>query len=202
VTKFYNRLVSKRTTQHWIQSLGPETMDAAEISGKRGTKWRFKSFDVFQYPEYDVCDKPFTDADGNVLQYDIFLADQVWEHLDRPYRATRNIYKMLRPGGYFWVCVPFYVRYHPAPHDNTRWTARGLKNLLIECGFQERNIHALQWGNRDCARREMGHRWAKVDPATDNLQNDPDFPVMSWALAKKPPGKLPELAPMTDQREA
>jgi hypothetical protein len=48
----------------------------------------------------------------------------------------------------------------------------------------------------------MGHRWAKVDPATDNLQNDPDFPVMSWALAKKPPGKLPELAPMTDQREA
>ena len=74
------------------------------------------------------------------MQFDIILSDQVWEHLDYPWRATRNVYNMLREGGWFYVCVPFYLKYHGAPHDCTRWTARGLHFLLEDCGFDSARI--------------------------------------------------------------
>ena len=185
MTKFYNRVVSKRVSQKWVQALGPEKMNAAEISGNRGERWKFDSYTRYQYPEYDVCKDPFTDENGDIVQHDIFLADQVWEHLDFPYRATKNIHAMLKPGGYFWLATPFYVKYHLAPHDCSRWSARGLKNLLIECGFDENEIQSEQWGNRECAKREMGKRWAVYERGVDSLENDPNFPVMSWALGRK-----------------
>jgi len=93
---------------------------------------------------------------------------------------------MLRPLGYFWLAVPFFVPLHAAPQDNSRWSARGLKNLLIECGFEEEAIYAEQWGNRHVALRNMEEVWPPVyDEATDTLKNDPNMPVCSWALAQK-----------------
>lgn len=185
MTRFYNRVVAKRTTQKWVKALGPEKMDAAEISGNRGTKWRFKSYQAFWYPDYDICAGPFKHKNGRTMKFDFVVADQVWEHLDFPYRATKNVHEMLRDDGYFLVITPFFCKYHPAPNDNSRWSARGLKNFLIECGFDEDKIRSDQWGNRDCATADMGKRWGRFDAATCSLENDPEFPVMSWALAQK-----------------
>ena len=118
--------------------------------------------------------------------FDLILANQVWEHLDRPYAATRHVYQMLRPGGYFWIAVPFFIPFHAAPQDNSRWSARGLKNLLIEGGFDPDAIHAEQWGNRHAALRNMEEDWPpKYDPDVDNIKNDPKMPICAWALAQK-----------------
>lgn len=185
MTRFYNRVVAKRTTQKWVKALGPRDMDAAEISGNRGTKWPFKSYEAFWYPEFDICEGPFRDEAGKIRKFDIVIADQVWEHVDFPYRATRHVHQMLRKGGHFLVVTPFYVKYHPAPMDCSRWSARGLKNLLTEAGFDPDHIRSDQWGNRDCAQADFGKGWGRYDGATHSLENDPDFPVMSWALAKK-----------------
>ena len=185
MTRFYNRVVAKRTTQKWVMDLDPKALTAAEISGNRGTKWPFKSYEAFWYPEHDICDGPIRDDRGATRQFDIVIADQVWEHLDFPYRATRNVRDMLKPGGHFLVVTPFYVKYHPAPTDCSRWSARGLKNLLIEAGFPEDGIRAEQWGNRQCAEADFGPKWGRYDGARHSLENDPDFPVMSWALARR-----------------
>lgn len=93
---------------------------------------------------------------------------------------------MLKKGGHFWVAVPFFVPFHAAPMDNSRWSARGLKNLLIECGFEADHIRSFQWGNRNAALRNMEEVWPpEYDAATDDTSNDPDMPICAWALAQK-----------------
>ena len=172
-------------TAEWMAEIGPENLDAAEISGQSGQAFNFRSHQSYAYPDYDICAGPFLNDNGEIMQFDVILAEQVWEHLDFPYAATRNVLKMLRPGGFFWLAVPFFARWHSFPTDCSRWSARGLGNFLVECGFDPEEIRAEQWGNRDCAVRDMSPWWAIYNPARDTLENDPEFPVMSWAMARK-----------------
>lgn len=181
-----NRVVMSRSSRRWLDDLDPGQMDAAELSGKFGRRFSFQSYRRFRYPEFDITKGPFRDAEGRVMRFDLILANQVWEHLDRPYGAVRNVRKMLRPGGYFWLAVPFFVPYHGDPVDCSRWSARGLKNLLIEAGFRPGAVKARQWGNRAAAARNLEHPWPpEYDPEAHDLTNDPDFPLVSWALAQK-----------------
>jgi len=99
---------------------------------------------------------------------------------------VKHVIEMLRPGGYFWLAVPFHIPYHAAPHDCTRWSARGLKNLLVEAGFEEGEVRSAQWGNREAAMRNLEAEWPpEYVKETDNLENDRDFPLVAWALARK-----------------
>ena len=181
-----NRVVMQRNSRRMINGLDPATLDVAEVSGKWGRMFDFKSYTQYRYPEYDVCAGPYTDAEGTTLKFDLILANQVWEHLDRPYAATRNVLKMLKKGGHFWVAVPFFIPFHAAPMDNSRWSARGLKNLLIEAGFDEDAIISKQWGNRNAALRNMEEVWPPAyNSETDSLDNDPEMPICAWALARK-----------------
>lgn len=184
---FLNRVVQRREAERIFRAMPFAEMTMAEISGahwSRAIGW--KSAQTFSYPEHDICRGPFLDAEGKVRQFDIIIADQVWEHLDRPYAATRNVLAMLNPGGCFYVAVPFFARFHAYPVDCSRWTARGLTNLLIESGFDEAGIVADQWGNLEAARRDCARRWAKHQP-TDDLTNDPNFPIVAWAVGRRPP---------------
>lgn len=181
-----NRVVMQPRSRRMIQALGPQDLEVAEISGKWGQMFDFKSYEQFWFPEYDICAGPYRDAAGAPRQFDLILANQVWEHLDRPYAALGHVREMLRPGGFFWVAVPFFVPLHAAPQDNSRWSARGLRNLLIEAGFEEEAITAEEWGNRHVARRNLEEVWPpKYDEATDDIKNDPRMPICAWALAQK-----------------
>lgn len=181
-----NRVIMQKTSRKWLSGLDLASMEAAEVSGKFGRRFAFGSYERFRYPKHDICAQPFLDEAGHVRQFDIVLANQVWEHLDRPYAATRHVLQMLRPGGYFWLAVPFYVPWHGDPVDCSRWSARGLKNLLIEAGFEESRIKTSQWGNRHAARRNLDGEWPpEFDPQSDDLSDDPEFPICAWGLAQK-----------------
>lgn len=181
-----NRVAMTRMSRRMIQELGPSNLDVAEISGKWGLMFTFRSYQRFQFPQWDICAGPYRDDDGGVQDFDLILANQVWEHLDRPHAAARNVLEMLRPGGHFWLAVPFFVPFHAAPADCARWSARGLSNLLIEAGFDPDRITARQWGNRNAALRNMEEKWPpKYRPATDSLDNDPAMPICAWAMAQK-----------------
>ncbi len=178
----------QKTSRRWLNRLEPARLDAVEISGKFGRRFDFQSYRRFRFPRHDICAGPYRDAEGRVVEADLILANQVWEHLDRPYAATRHVLEMLRPGGWFWVAVPFHIPFHGDPVDCSRWSARGLKNLLIEAGFEDKRIRTAQWGNRHAARRNLEGSWPPAyDPATDDLTDEPDFPVCAWALARKAP---------------
>lgn len=179
-----NRIIMQTTSREWIRALGPKKLDAAEISGKWGESFNFKSYQSFHFPQHDPCTGPFRDAEGKVLKFDLILANQVWEHIERPYAATRNVYRMLRPGGWFWIAVPFFIPYHAVPLDCSRWSARGLHNLLVEAGFTENSIQSAQWGNRAAAARNLETPWPP-EFRDDDLTNDPDFPIAAWAMGQR-----------------
>lgn len=181
-----NRIAVYRASRRLIRNLQPETLDVAEISGKFGRRFAFRSYEIYRFPEHDICAGPITGPDGAPIQVDLVLANQVWEHLDRPYRATQNVMQMLRPGGHFWLSSPFYIPFHAAPNDCSRWSARGLKNLLVEAGFDEDKVQSWQWGNRNAALRNMEQPWPpEYQDGVDPLEDDPDMPIISWALAQK-----------------
>ena len=58
--------------------------------------------------------------------------DAVLEHVVDPQLAVREMWRVLRPGGYLHVVVPFCQAFHGYPSDYQRWTVEGLKQLLRE----------------------------------------------------------------------
>ncbi len=173
------RVVMDRETRELVQSLGPQQLDVLEISGETwGHIEQFRTYRYVHYPEFDIC------ATALDEQFDLIIAEQVWEHLLWPYRAGKNVYEMLRPGGHFLITTPFLVRIHGGWYsDCTRWTETGMKHFLAECGFDLERIQTGSWGNRACVRANF-KRWAWKLPWR-SLRNEPNFPVQVWAFAQK-----------------
>jgi SAM-dependent methyltransferase len=173
------RVMLYRDAFSHIRELGPEKLDVMEISG--GVQWRrefeFRSYLSTQYPGFDIC------SEAMDRQFDLIIADQVFEHLKWPMRAARNVHAMLRPGGSFIIATPFLLRVHASPIDCNRWTETGLSCLLQEAGFDEQNITTRSWGNRQCVKANFS-RWRKAGPF-NSMVNEPNYPVMVWAYARR-----------------
>lgn len=172
------RTVAYREIDRWLDALGTESLDALEISA--GWKWRQRqwgSFTEMNWPQHDIC-KDVLDR-----QFDIVIADNVWEHLLYPYRAARNVHSMLRPGGWFVNITPFMIRYHPIPTDCSRWTELGMSHFLEEAGFDRARIVTGSWGNAAAVKANF-YRWARTGWQR-RLPNDERFPVTVWAMAQK-----------------
>ncbi|TCL66379.1 methyltransferase domain-containing protein [Rhizobium sp. BK251] len=174
------RVMMYRDAFAFIRELDPTKLDTLEISG--GVQWRrefaFKSYRSTEYPGFDICNEVLRE------RFDLIIADQVFEHLKWPSRAARNVYAMLRPGGYFIIATPFLLRVHASPIDCNRWTETGLSFLLQEAGFAEDAIVTRSWGNRSCVKANF-KRWPKAG-FFGSLKNEANFPVMVWAYAQKP----------------
>lgn len=175
----WSKVVMKRECFEYIKGLDPSLLDALEISGHEWQELGFKSYTQAHYPELDIC------KDCLPQKFDIIIADQVFEHLLWPYRAGKNVYKMLKPGGYFIISTPFLVRIHNDPIDCSRWTETGLKYLLAECGFQLNLIQTGSWGNRACINANFRKWSARGWGLFSSLRNEPDFPITVWAIAQK-----------------
>lgn len=174
----WSRVVMNETCRELINSLKISEMDALEISGTGWKKFGFKSYRSVTYPAFDICSEALPES------FDIILAEQVFEHLLWPYRAGRNVFAMLRPGGYFMVSTPFLYRVHEFPVDCSRWTELGLRHLLAECGFDFENIQTGSWGNRRCVKAFLtGYK--PYNRLVHSLKNEREFPVHVWALARR-----------------
>ena len=179
-TSDWVRAVMYRRCFEFIRQLKPDSLDVMEISA--GPQWirefNFRSYTDVKFPEFDICSEIID------RRYDLIIADQIFEHLKWPYRAGRNVLSMLRPGGHFIIATPFLIRVHEAPIDCCRWTEEGLSHLLQECGFPADEIKTDSWGNRACVRGNL-NSWRKGG-FFRSLVNEPDFPVMVWAIARRP----------------
>lgn len=170
------RIVMNRATSDFVSGLGPERLDALEISG---TAWRdagFRSYESAAYPVFDIC------RDRTSRTYDLIIAEQVFEHIRHPRDAARNVLGMLRQGGVFVITTPFLIKYHPEPLDLWRWTATGMRGFLEDAGFSV--IAAESWGNRACVAGNFD-TWMDHDPGRHSLENEPEFPMVVWAFARR-----------------
>lgn len=84
----------------------------------------------------DIHKMPF--ADGSV---DALLCMSVLEHVEEPQQAVREMYRVLKPGGYCYIEVPFIFYYHPMKgyyKDFYRFTYDGLEYMTKD--FKEVKI--------------------------------------------------------------
>lgn len=176
--KQWCRIVMNRETRKLITALDLPRFDALEISGTQWYSLPFRSYKSVSYPEFDICEQSLP------ARYDIVFAEQVFEHLLWPYKAGRNVYEMLRSDGYLLTTTPFLIRIHNDPFDCTRWTETGLKYFLAECGFPLEKIHTNSWGNRKCIISNF-KGWTRYIRTLHSLRNEPNFPMVVWALAQK-----------------
>ncbi len=175
----WQRKVLNEESLRIIQSLNTKELDVFEISGDSWQdRIQTKSYLSKMYPEFDIC------TDKLDQQFDLIICEQVFEHLLWPYRAGRNVYSMLKPGGRFFVSTPFLIPIHEEPTDCSRWTATGLKYLLAECGFELEDIETHSWGNRGCVEANL-KRWQIYQSWRHSLDNEKRFPVQVWGLAVK-----------------
>ncbi|MBR8826380.1 MAG: methyltransferase domain-containing protein [Gomphosphaeria aponina SAG 52.96 = DSM 107014] len=172
------RVVETKTTRKLIGELSPAGLNCLEISGNRWKDFGFKTYKSTAYPDYDVCEAPLTE------RYDVIIAEHVFEHLLWPYRAGKNVYEMLNEGGYLLISTPFLVRLHTAYADCSRWSETGLKYFLAECGFPLENTSTGSWGNRACIKANF-LKWVKHRGVLHSMVNEPNFPIVVWALTKK-----------------
>ena len=181
--EYWHRYASYKLIKKDISFLNLENLDVLEISAGEFWKenFKFKSFTELNFPEYDICKDVI-----NENKYDLIIADNVWEHLKYPYRATKNVFKMLRPNGYFLVITPFLIKIHNVPIDCSRWTEDGMRYFLSEAGFDLEKIITNSWGNKKCAKLDLRDdpTWTRIG-LFRSMKNNKMFPMQIWALAKK-----------------
>lgn len=172
------RVVMDRETERFVASLRPASLDVLEVSGAKWKTFGFATYRNAGYPEYDVCSGVL---DG---RYDLIIAEQVLEHVLWPYRAVRNMRRMLKQGGVLLITTPFLLKVHGCPIDCSRWTELGLKQLLAEGGFELQRIETGAWGNRACVVGNF-RGWKRWNRWLHSLDNEPDYPVVVWAFARE-----------------
>lgn len=166
--------------EHWKQFLSglpTDRLSLLEISPGPVSMWRelgWASYTPVQYPDFDIMKDVLPD------QYDVIIAEQVFEHLRRPYAAARNIHAMLKCDGVFIIGTPFMIRVHNEPGDYTRWTELGMTALLEDTGFV---AETHSWGNEKCIIANFDS-WEPFRKGRD-LSNRPDLPIHVWAYARK-----------------
>jgi hypothetical protein len=172
------RVVMDTETARFVSGLEVHRLDVLEISGTKWADRGFASYRSVQFPEFDLC------AQRTSELYDLIIAEQVFEHVLWPYRAAKNIWHMLNPGGVALLTTPFLLRIHEYPADCSRWTEVGLKYLLAEGGFGLDDITTGAWGNRACVKANF-RSWRSWNRYLHSLENEPDYPVVVWAFATK-----------------
>lgn len=97
------------------------------------------AYEIVAYPSTDVLGvaevMPFRDG-----VFDAVICLNVLEHVKDPFRAAREIARVLRPGGKLYCVVPFLQPLHGYPHHYYNMTAQGLRNLFADTLVVDRQI--------------------------------------------------------------
>ncbi len=92
----------------------------------------------------DLCQNNSKTIPSN--RFDFIVCTEVLEHTLKPFEATAEIYRMLKPGGFAFISTPFNLRIHGPLPDCWRFTEHGLRSLLSP--FKDVQITPLEEENR------------------------------------------------------
>ncbi len=120
-----------RCVRRLIRQLGPNANILDLGAGNRRHAANVINLEIEVTPEVDII------ADGHLLPFkdntfDAVISEAVLEHVHSPTRVVSEIYRVLKPGGYIGIAVPFLQGYHASPHDYQRWTVPGIVQLCSE----------------------------------------------------------------------
>ena len=106
---------------------------------------------------WDGLKMPFDDE-----SYDSAFGTEVLEHCPDPEIVLKEVYRVLKPGGVFYLTVPFLWNLHEVPHDEYRYTPFSLRRHLENSGFSNIDIQAT--GGWHASMAQMLGLWIKRSP--------------------------------------
>ena len=138
------------------------------------------------YPEVDMQNLPY---ENNV--FDFVISDQVIEHLENPYKAIKESYRVLNKGGIAIHTTCFMNHIHRCPEDFWRFSPEALRHLCKE--FSE-ILYCEGWGNRIaillCFLSDR-FRFMRIREIKWSIRrliatyNEEKYPIVTWVVAKK-----------------
>lgn len=136
-----HKLRSARLFDHFlgfVDKAGIKGGKLVEIGGRENPIKGRKGVDHFDYVAFDleqsspdvvVADITHCPQIPNGYADVVFTID-VFEHINRPWRAASEITRILKPGGIVYTSTLFSWRYHPCPIDYWRYTPACLTFLF------------------------------------------------------------------------
>lgn len=95
------------------------------------------------YVRLDIRGGPDVDVVGDLHalpaewtgRFDAFIGIAVWEHLERPWIAAREVARVLAPGGLILVCTHQCFPLHGYPSDFFRFSREALRLIFEDAGL-------------------------------------------------------------------
>ena len=72
--------------------------------------------------------------------FDLVITQEVLEHVQDPFKAMDEIYRVLKPNGILYCQLPFIIGYHPGPTDFWRFTKEGIEEVIKRSGLEVNEI--------------------------------------------------------------
>ena len=126
-----------------VLDIGQSTRDKIKLFEQR----QIETMDInLDEPAADIIDDICAPSRLQYERYDGIVCLSVLEHVYDPFAATKEIYRLLQPGGYLLLHLPFLFRYH-APHDLRftdcyRFSRDGMAWLLRD--FSEVTLYSIR----------------------------------------------------------
>lgn len=127
------------------------------------------------------------DSVGN--DFDFALINHTLEHLCNPLLCLKNLFSILKPGGFLFAAVPTLSIAHNTPIHFCGITPSGLAVLCKMAGFDIKEVG--YWGNKHYITMMYDNiYWPDIydvmNASTVHVINDPELPVQTWILVQKP----------------
>lgn len=124
----------RRAISKTLAEMGPDDYGLNLGAGDTRIHPRVRNMDIFEGDNIDIVGRAESiPLEDNSLR--VVVTQEVLEHVEHPFVAVAEIYRVLVPGGALYCQLPFIIGYHPGPTDFWRFTKEGISSMLTSAGF-------------------------------------------------------------------
>ncbi len=132
--KAYPTSQSRKAFEHIFSGLLDCSVCLSPGGGPSREHPKLTTLNIGPFPNVDIV------ADAHAIPYcdesvDAIYCEAVVEHLYDPLKAAREMFRVLKPGRFAYVCTPFLQPYHGYPHHYQNYTLTGHERLFKTVGF-------------------------------------------------------------------
>lgn len=117
--------------EKFLKNIGPQKLVLNLGSGVKTVHRDVINIDFYPFDNVDIV-ADISDLPIESGSIDAVINEFVLEHVGNPKKIVDEISRLLKPGGYVYLSVPFLASFHSSPDDFYRWTKQGLQAMMSD----------------------------------------------------------------------